>query len=66
MIKYNQRDVSATDADHQNENNKNFKNNFKFKKINQIINLNVITTTRQRVIMINLMIFMTIRNRSKS
>ena len=31
-IKYNQRDVNAADADHQNRNYKNFKNNFKFKK----------------------------------
>ena len=32
MIKRNQRDEDATDVDHQNENHKNFKNNFKFKR----------------------------------
>ena len=32
MIKRNQRDENAVDVDHQNENHKNFKNNFKFKK----------------------------------
>ena len=31
-MKYNQRDDDATDVDHQNENHKNFKNNFKFEK----------------------------------
>ena len=32
MMKRNQRDENATDVDHQNENYKNFKNNFKFEK----------------------------------
>ena len=32
MMKRNQRDEDAIDADHQNENYKNFKNNFKFEK----------------------------------
>ena len=32
MMKHNQRDKNATDVDHQNENYKNFKNNFKFKE----------------------------------
>ena len=32
MMKCNQRDENATDVDYQNENYKNFKNNFKFKK----------------------------------
>ena len=31
-IKRNQRDEDAIDVDHQNENHKNFKNNFKFEK----------------------------------
>ena len=31
-IKRNQRDEGAINADHQNENHKNFKNNFKFEK----------------------------------
>ena len=31
-MKHNQRDESATDADHQNENHKDLKNNFKFGK----------------------------------
>ena len=36
------------------------------KKTNQIINSSVITTTRQRAMMINLMTFMTIRDRLKN
>ena len=32
MMKCNQRDENAIDVNHQNENHKNFKNNFKFKK----------------------------------
>ena len=32
MMKYNQRDESAADVDHQNKNHKGFKNNFKFEK----------------------------------
>ena len=36
------------------------------KKTNQIINSSVTTTTRQRAMMINSMIFVTIRNRLKS
>ena len=31
-IKYNQRDEGMTDVDHHNENNKDFRNNFKFEK----------------------------------
>ena len=31
-MKRNQRDENAIDVDHQNENHKNFKNNFKFEK----------------------------------
>ena len=32
MMKRNQREKNVTDADHQNENHKNFKSNFKFEK----------------------------------
>ena len=32
MMKCNQRDDNATDVNHQNENHKNFKSNFKFEK----------------------------------
>ena len=32
MIKYNLRDKDATKVNHQNENHKNFKNNFKFER----------------------------------
>ena len=31
-MKYNQRDEDATDVDHQNENHKDLKSNFKFEK----------------------------------
>ena len=67
IMKRNQRDKNAIDFNYQNENHKNFKSNFKFKKkTNRIINSNFITTTRQRAMMINSIIFVTIQNRLRS